>query len=83
MHNEKENEQEKRKNKKKKTQKNKKKRSTTKRSDRCSGSRSSSRHFRTCQTYVGKTPRIIRNVDILVVIVIQKVRKFIQTSLAV
>ena len=66
MHNEKEKEQEKKK--KKKTQKKKKKRSTTKLSDRCSESRSSSRHFRKCQNYGGKTPRIIRHVSILVVI---------------
>ena len=66
MHNEKEKEKEK---KKKKTQK--KKRSTTKLSDRCSGSRSSSRHFRKCQNYDGKTPRIIRTVNILAVISIE------------
>ena len=66
MHNEKEKEQEKKKKKKKKTQK--KKRSTTKLSDRCSGSRSSSRHVRKCQNYDGKTPRIIRHVNIVVVI---------------
>ena len=58
-------------NNKKKTQK-KKKISTTKLGYRSSEDRSSSRQFMKCRNYDGKTPRIIRHVNILIVIPVEQ-----------